>query len=277
MKRYLLAIIGITTLVGCKQASNNSEQTPTSAETEQPKEVTVVRKTIPYVGDFTNITNVSDFDIVFTEGDYSIEVEAPETVIGALRTSIDSGVITFGQLEEGKNRYLHKDSKGVGTIYVSCPELRVLAVCGKGNFKSEGCIHTSYLHAGVLDLGNIDIDSVVCETTFRYETTYNGDASFGYVSTGSDALIFQSMAGTITANMNVGGALVLNTASTGEAHITATAHQADVVALDDSRCTLDLRTDNLLLSAQGTSLVNLKGNIKHKDIKVGKRAKVLQL
>ena len=268
-------------MFGCQQHTGSNTQSETK-QSEASSDVavesqSVIKKQVPYIGDFFQITNMSDFDIEFTQGDYDVVIEAPATIANILRTSFDCGIITFSQLEEARHTtYNTSLSQSIGTIHVSCPDLQVVAVCGKGNFHTTSPIHSSSLHIGLLSTANISLDSVVCDDFFKYETSNDGNATFSYVQTGGDATLLPNNNGLTSAHINAKGALYVNTGGNGQNTITAHARTADIGTMDASTCTLTLDADSLHLFALGESTVCLSGDIRNKEIKQSKNATVTE-
>lgn len=278
MNRCFLAIAVSIMLVGCQLQSKDSEVVKTDDVADVPKELPVVRRVIPFMGTFFQITNVSDFDIVFTPGDYSVEVEGPEALIDALNSTVDSGIITFSQREGGRSSsYVNGKVNGMGTIYVSCPQLQILAVCAGGSFRSEGTIHTPMLHVGMLSVASIDMDSVCCDDRFIYETSNDGNASFGHIRAGGDVTMYMSDNGTVHADIQTPETLFINSGAKSVSYLSGTAAQVEMIALGQSDCHLGISADKLVLTAQDQSRVELSGRLRQKDIKQGTKACVTEV
>ena len=104
MNKYFITTIAAIIMFGCQQHTGSNTLSETK-QSEASSDVavesqSVIKKQVPYIGDFFQITNMSDFDIEFTQGDYDVVIEAPATIANILRTSFDCGIITFSQLEE---------------------------------------------------------------------------------------------------------------------------------------------------------------------------------
>ena len=277
MNRCFLAIVVSIMLVGCQLQSKDSDAAKTVGASETPKSMPVVRRTIPFMGTFYQITNVSDFDIVFTPGDYNVEVEGPEALLGALNSTVDSGIITFSQSEGGKSSsYISGKTNGLGTIYVSCPQLQILAVCSGGSFRSEGTIHTPSLHVGMLSTASIDMDSVCCDDRFIYETSNDGNASFSSIQAGGDVTMYMSDNGTVRADIQTPGTLFVNTGAKSVSYLNGRASRVDMISLGHSDCRLGVAADKLVLSAQDQSHVEISARYKQHDIKQGRNARVTE-
>ncbi len=281
MNKYFIATIAAITMVGCRQHNDVNEQDesrqPDVQAVESSESVVTERRQVPYIGDFFQITNMSDFDIEFTQGDFNVEVEAPAAAADVLRTSFDSGIITFSQPEGDRHTiYTTNMPQSIGTIHVSCPNLKVVAVCGKGCFRSTGPIHSSSLHIGLLSTADISLDSVVCDDFFKYETSDDGSAIFSYVKAGGDLTLLASNNGHTTAYVCSDGALLVNTGGNGQNTITAQAPTSEITAMDASTCNLTIDTDSLMVYALGESKISLGGNIRKKEIKRSSKATVTE-
>lgn len=276
MNRYFLAIVVTMLVVGCRQSASDEKTEKNTVTASASAVMQTVRRQLPYVGAFNQITNVSDFDIVFTEGDYNVELEAPEALADALHMTLDSGVLTLSQLEEGKSSTYRKGASGtMGTIYVSCPELRMLAVCGSGSFRSEGTIHTPQMHVGTLSLGAIEMDSVVCEGTFIYETSNDGDAIFRHIQAGSDVTFFTSDNGTTTAHVNTPGTMVINSGNKAVASFKGRAAKVEAITLGQATLNIDVDTEMLELTAVDKSTITIGQGVKQRDINKSSTATVI--
>jgi hypothetical protein len=273
MNNVFWTIIGVLLLVSCNQSSSNSN-TPKNEDSTPPSQLAPkVRKPLSFSGTFYQITCLGSPDIVFTEGDYSIEAEAPENVFNAINVNVDSNVLTISiDYEEslGLNRF--KDSSPV-TLYVSCPSLQLLATCGTGNFKSIGTIHNEDMHVGCLGTGSIELDTVITTGTFKYESSDDGNAVFRHIRSTQDCKLLLSGAGNTTADVDVASQLIIQNDHTGNVSVSGKAKTADVTLLQNCNCVAAFDADQLNLSAIRGNVV-LKGKYAHKDIYQGKHAKV---
>jgi len=273
MNKVFLTIIGALLLVSCNQSGSNSNASKNEESTPPSMPAPKVRKPLNFSGTFYQITSLGTPDIIFTEGDYSIEAEGPENVLNVIKVNVDSNVLTVSiENEESLGLDRFNGSSPV-TLYVSCPSLQLLATCGTGNFKSIGTIHNEEMHIGCLGTGTIELDTVVTTGTFKYESSGDGNAVFAHVRTAQDCRLMLSGAGNITADVDVAGQLLIQNEYTGNVSVSGKAKTADVTLLEDCNCVAAFDADQLNLSAIRGNVV-LKGKYAHKDVHQGKNAKV---
>ena len=275
MNKAFLTIISALLLVSCNQSGSTSSTPKDEASTLSFQAAPMVRKPISFSGTFYQITCLGRPDIVFTEGDYSIEAEAPENVFNAIKVNVDSNVLTINiENEELLGLEQFHDGSPV-TLYVSCPSLQALAMCGSGNFRSVGTIHNEEMHVGNLGTGAIELDTVVTTGKFKYECSDDGNAVFRHVRVAQDCKLLLSGSGNTTADVDVAGQLIVQNDYKGNVSVSGKAKTADVTLLEDCNCVAAFDADQLTLSAIRGNVV-LKGKYAHKDIHQGKNAKISQ-
>ena len=289
--KYYVMAIAVSMLAACGgQADGGSGSAPESGETPVADAATVddaaadsmltsVTTVIPFAGQFHSITNVSDVDIEFREGDYSIEVEGPDYMTDMLRVSVDSDVLTVSQLEEGKsNAFARKMDLRSGVVRVSCPDLRMVAVCGGGNFRSVGAIHSASMHVGTLSHAKIQMDTVSVDGTFLYETSNDGDAEFRYIDARGDATVYASDGGKTTLSVRTLGDFTLNGGANADVKLRVDASRVDLLTVGNCRVDMGLATDSLRVEAFDKSNVKLTWpqEPRNKNIKKGKNAVVTE-
>jgi len=274
MNRVFLAIIGILMLASCNQSGPTSQSAKDETKPTEVREPERIRKHITFSGTFYQITHLGSLDIVFTEGDYSIEAEGAENMLNSLHIDIDSNVLTVSIENEeslGINSFVNSSSPV--TLYISCPSLQTLAVCSTGSFKSVGPIHTTDMELGILDTGCIELDTVFTTGSFNYESSGSGNAIFHHIRTQHDCSLMPSGGGDITADVDVADKLLIQNENTGNILVSGKAHQAELVILEESNCVAQFDADQLKLTALMGN-VTLKGKYSHKEIHQGKNAKV---
>jgi len=270
MNRVFLAIIGILMLISC----NQSGPTNTPDRNESKNIVERVRKPLSFSGTFYQITNIGSPNIIFTEGDYSIEAEGPSNILNSVNINVDSHVLTvYIKNEESLSMNQYANVTSPVTLYVSCPSLQILANCGTGNFTSVGSIHTPDLQVGCLGTGAIDMDTVITTGTFRYESSDDGDATFHYIQAQQDCNLLISGKGNTTAHVDIAENLLVENDNRGNIVLSGRTHKADINILGESNCVADFDADQLDLTALRGNVV-LKGKYKQKNIHQGKNAKI---
>ena len=100
MKRIFFAVFSIVMLVSCNQSGQQNTPAKNDANQSENREVEKVRRPISFSGTFYQITNIGSPDIVFTEGDYSIEAEGPSSMVNAVNIDVDCNVLTVSMNNE---------------------------------------------------------------------------------------------------------------------------------------------------------------------------------
>ena len=273
MNKVFLTIIGVLLLVSCNPSGSKKEPSNNNATNERAMPVAKVRKPLSFSGTFYQITNVGSANIVFTEGDYSIEAEAPENIFNVVNVNVDSNVLTVSIENEGTLGLDRFSGSSQITLYVSCPSLQLLAVCGTGNFQSVGTIHNDNMHVGCLGAGSIDLDTVMTTGLFKYESTGDGNAVFRHIHTTQECKLLLSGVGNTTADVDVADRLLVQNDFTGNVSVSGKAKVAELTLLEKSNCIAAFDADCLNLTALRGDVV-LKGKYKQKNVHQGKHAKV---
>ena len=273
MNKVFLIIIGVLFLVSCNSSGTKNEPVKNNDTNEPDVQVTKVRKPLSFSGTFYQITNVGSPDIVFTEGDYSIEAEAPENLFNVINVNVDSNVLTVYIDNEGQLGLDRFNSVSPVTLYISCPSLQLLAVCGTGSFRSVGTIHNENMHVGCLGTGSIELDTVMTMGTFKYESSGDGDAIFRHIQDAEECSLLLSGEGNTTADVDVPNRLLVQNDHTGNVSVSGKAKVAELTLLEECNCEAAFDADQLYLTALRGNVV-LKGKYKQKDVHQGKNAKI---
>ena len=258
---------------------------PTGEKTNQLKDkeiqdtttvkTNIVRKIVNYAGPFYQITNIGSPDIIFQEGDYSIEVEGPENQIDAFNIDIDSYVLTVGLYKE-ENIDLHQFNRKSPhlKVYVSCPNLKAIATCSTGGFKSVGTIHTDKLIVGCIGSGTIEMDTVITTGFFRYESTGDGDATFHHIQSKGTSMLLLSGNGETKSYFDETTKLTVDANGAGLTTIEGKAQEAELTVLGNCLLKANLDASNLVVSAY-KGKVELQGKFGNKKIHQDKNAQIL--
>ena len=198
MKKYtLLYLCTALALGGCKHTAGNgtadnanADQQEQSAKKENAAKI--VRRTIPLGADFNNIMSLSGADIVFSQGDYSMEVEGDSVLMDYIATEVESHMLTVSFASERNKSLSVYDSKLNMTVYVSAPELQCVSICGKGNFTTKGLWIGDKIDMGMIGEGEFHCDSIECNN-LQYQATGKGDAYFAHIKAGQ--VHFANMSG----------------------------------------------------------------------------------
>ena len=246
MKRIFFAVFSIVMLVSCNQSGQQNTPAKNDANQSENREVEKVRRPISFSGTFYQITNIGSPDIVFTEGDYSIEAEGPSSMVNAVNIDVDCNVLTVSMNNEeriGTNQFANGPSSV--TLYISCP----------------------------LGTGTIELDTVVTTGTFKYESSGDGDALFHHIRADQDCNMLVSGRGNTTADVDIADRLLVENDNSGTVSVSGKAHKAEINILETSDCNADLNADQLDLTALRGN-ITLKGKYAKKNINQSKKAKV---
>lgn len=272
-----ICVIAITALMTlscnqkkCGENMGEDASADSSCIKEQKTEdaVSVVRKAIPFTGDFSQITNMGSPNIVFTEGECSIVAEGPEVLVNHVRVSVDSGslIVTLNS-ENNQDMNLFGMTADKLTLYISAPELRIVSTCSSGSFTAKGKVETEDFIVGTLGAGSIEFDTLVCSKSFRYEGKSVADAIFRHIDVTGQAELLGDGSGDIEADMNVNGQLLLNLNGTGTTNVSGTADGTEILSFNKSVCNVNMKVDGLLsVSSYDNSSVTFSGTYKTKQI-----------
>jgi hypothetical protein len=206
-------IIAFTTLLllgACRRAGNGNEENvgqKNTAKTETRK-LNIIKKHISIPFDFSFIINLGSVDIIYTQGNYSIEAEGDSAMLTYLVTEFDSNVLTVN-VQTDNNKDLNKFG-AISNIklYVSTPELKCVSICGNGGFESQATWRAEDIQIGVLSTGSLKLGSVEC-TTLDLQSTDIGNIDISDLQA-EDATIYSRSSATINANVNVKNLIVVN-------------------------------------------------------------------
>ena len=252
---YLLIIFLLVSCNGNRQnqpVANGSESPTPAAESAN-----VIRKSMPYVGDFIMVNNMGTVNVVYTQGPSNIEVEGPEMLVNLVKVSVDSGVLIISMSNErNKDVQIFQGNRPNVTAYVSSPNLNMIAVCSGGDFVSKGIISTDKMHIGSLSNGKIVIDSLECDE-LKFEVNSVGESTIGCARISGDCLILSSGTGKLRVeDIEVGGKLTLDD-------------------INNSTLYCKGKTADLEINNQGSGLSEFEGTYLTKNVFEGKDASVI--
>lgn len=168
-------IIGIWAILSILTACNNpvqrpNEQSGDDTSQEKVKNEKIVRRQLGTLKDFTHLTNLGSVNIIYTQGDYNMEVEGDSVLLQYLTTSFDSNLLTVSMRTDGnRDINLYGNASNV-TMYLSCPNLKCVSICGNGGFESIGKWSGDDIEVGILSTGTMRLDSIECNT-FSMQST----------------------------------------------------------------------------------------------------------
>ena len=207
-------IITALTAMSMLAACNNSAKKQTGvAEQEEAsqrrrKSENIVRQKLGTLKEFTHITNIGSVNIVYTQGEYSMEVEGDSTMLQYITTSFDSNLLTVSMRTDGNRDFnLYGNTSNV-TMYLSCPDLQCVSICGNGGFESKGKWSGDNIEVGVLDTGELHLDSIECNT-FSLQSTSVSLINIANLKANEAAILTRTSA-TIDINVDAEDFTVLN-------------------------------------------------------------------
>ena len=188
------------------------------------KKENIVRRPVATLKDFSYITNLGSVNIVYTQGDYSIEVEGDSAMLQYLTTSFDSNLLTVSMRTDGNRDFnLYGNTSNV-TMYISCPDLKCVSICGNGGFESRGTWSADDLQVGVLGTGTMSLDAIECNT-FSMQSTSISLVSIANLKA-NEATVMTRTSAIIDMNVDVEELIVLND---GKPKITLTGKAANLL------------------------------------------------
>ncbi len=240
-RKYITYIVcGACVLLGsCRPATpekspSGKESAP--AEAKQPKR-NIVRQHIAIPSTFTHITNLGSIDIIYTQGDFNIDVEGDSAMLGYLNTTFESNLLTTNIYTDNNPDINLYGSKSNIKMYISCPDLQCVSICGNGGFTSKGTWETENAQIGVFGSGALKLENVQC-STFKLESGETGAIRIKHLQA-EDASIYSHSPASIDADLNVKRLSIFNV-GTGTIHLTGHAQQTMTQHPDDPKLKLEL-------------------------------------
>ena len=211
MKYGIIITFATLLMLGACRRTTTSNEVKTDKKdvekTEQRKQ-NIIKKRISIPFDFSYITNLGSVDIIYTQGNYGIEVEGDSTTLNYLTTEFDSNILTVNlQTDNNTDINLYGSTNNI-KMYVSAPELKCVSVCGNGGFESQATWRAENIQLGVLSTGSMKIGRVEC-TTFDLQSTGIGNIDITDLQA-EDASLYSRSTATINVNMDVKNLIVIN-------------------------------------------------------------------
>jgi len=223
MKKYFtLYIFSLIALCSCNNQNNSANQ---NNETTPKRKANIITKHIPIGAEFTHLTSVSGADIVYSQGDYNMEVTGDSAVIQYLETNFDSNILTLSLGSERNPELNAYEGKQNVTINISAPYLQCVAICSSGSFTSRGKWSGEKIELGIIGSGNFSCDSIDCKI-FDLQSSGKGNADFTHIQ--AESIHFSSTAETgIKADIETDLIMAENQGTT-DFHITGHAKNKEI-------------------------------------------------
>lgn len=199
-KNTLLYFITAMALCSCNNGNNSEKKESDTSKEEVKTEENIITKTVPLMGEFTHITAVTGANIIYTQGNQSMEITGDSSFIQTLKPDIDSGVLTISMGSElNSDLDLFERNHNV-TINISAPSLKCVTICSSGNFTSKGLWTGDKIEFGIIGTGNFTCDSIECKM-FDFQSSGSGNAAFAHIKA-ETIHVANSRGSNVTANIN---------------------------------------------------------------------------
>lgn len=178
MKKFTVFYIsGIMALCSCGNQNNATNQ---KTENTPHREPNIITKHIPIGAEFTHLTSVSGANIVYTQGDYALDITGDSAIIQHLEADFDANILTLSLANERNSDLNAYEGKQNVTINVSAPNLQCVSICSSGDFISKGMWKGEKLEFGIIGSGNFYCDSIDCNI-FDMQSTGRGQGEFAHI------------------------------------------------------------------------------------------------
>lgn len=240
-RKYITYIIcgACALFFSCRPATpgkDHSGKESTSIEAKQSKR-NIIRQHIAIPSTFTHITNLGSIDIIYTQGDFNIDVEGDSAMLRYLDTTFESNLLTTNIYTDNNPDINLYGNKSNIKMYISCPDLQCVSICGNGGFTSKGTWDTENIQIGVFGTGTLKLENVQ-STTFKLESGETGAIRIKHLQA-EDASIYSHSPASIDANLDVNRLSIFNVGS-GPLHFTGRAQQSVIQRPKDPQLKLEL-------------------------------------
>ena len=265
IKRSFLALLAVVVMIFTACTGSDKKQNggkAAGAESQEADSARIVRRRQSCEREFFQITHIGTFDVYFTEGDYSLEYEGDSTLFPSMVAEFDSGTLTLSRRGENNIDVHAFTSRSNLKVYVSCPELRLLAACNSGSFRGFGTIHTSDMQIGVMGSGNVELDSVECNTLL-VQNNDAGNVTIASCRAQSVDLLGKG-SGNVSGGYEVEGEANLTFSGTATNDLSCKAKDVTLLSTGDGTTNLKVDCDKLNIQAVGNGTLNLDGDAREK-------------
>ena len=241
MKKQIIIPIALSLLCSCG-GNNTGKKTETKQEKNTEDSQNIMRTQLNVHGNFNQITSLGGINIIYTQGDYSFEVEGDSIAISHVKADVESGILTLYTSSDNNPELNAYGNKQNITAYISSPDLKCVALCSTGDFTSHGTWKEQNIELGVIGSGSFNLDSVECDIC-KHEATGGGDATFKHINATEDITLTSMGNSDVEADINT--ELISATTQKGKLHLTGTAKQKDLSATNKA-----LIEDNIVKNKQ---------------------------
>lgn len=243
--------MALATLLAGMTACNNAQQqnTPENNAKEQqaPAPRNIIRKPISVPDEFSFITNLGSVDIIYTQGPYSVEAEGDSTTLGFLQAEVDSHLMTVNVLSDNNTEMNKYGNTSNIKLYVSCPELKCISICGNGGFECQGTWKAEEVQLGMMGTGNMKLGKVECSKC-DLQSSAQGSLTIDQL-TADDVVLFSYGSADIDITFDVNSLVVLNEGKQ-HMHFRGNAKKVAIKKPDDHNLINELKMESIMQQAE---------------------------
>lgn len=220
----------ISVLFSCCGSHSDKENRNEKKETDGTGKSVIVRKPLNITSEFNQISNLGSIDIIYSQGDFLAELVGDSTLVNLIDADIDSNILSLSLKGERNKDINVYDGTNKITLELRTPNLKCVALCSNGSFRSTGTWKGQDIQLGIIGSGNFDIDTIEC-ATFDYQATGTGTANIRHIISDAASVTCAS-ASNVNADVNTE---TLKAASTsGKITITGKAGKKKIYESEDN-------------------------------------------
>lgn len=204
---FLLPILSLAMLTACNSTPTDKKEPEVQVKKEKRK-ANIIKKPLNIPYEFSYITNMGSVDIIYTQGDYHIDIEGDSAMLQHVDANFDSSLLTVSIRTDKNNEVNLFGTTSNVRMYVSCPELHCVSVCGNGDFESAETWKGNDIRLGMLGTGALKLGKIECKT-LTLESSNIGNVTIGDLQA-QEATIYSRSSANIDVNLNVEELTVLN-------------------------------------------------------------------
>lgn len=265
IRKSFLALLAVVVMMFTACTRSDKKQNVgnvAGTESKETDSTQIVRRRQNCEAPFFQITHIGTFDVFFTEGDYSLEYEGDSTLFPSMVAEFDSGTLTLSRRGENNTDVHAFSSRSNLKVYVSCPELRLLATCNSGSFRGFGAIHTTDVQVGVMGSGSVTLDSLECQSLLL-QNNDAGNISITNCRTCSLNVMAKGSGG-IQGAYDVEGKANLTFSGSGSNDLFCKAEEVDFLSTGSGTTGLNVDCGKLSIQTVGSGTINLEGKAREK-------------
>lgn len=247
-------------LISCTKTKKTSNPTPRPHMDNK-----TIKQNIAITDSFYQITNISSAMIDFNIGPLCVIAEGDSSTLSHLSYEFDGGILTISTPIDRNNDYKTYPILSDAVVHVSCPNLKAVAICSGGGFRSKGLLKTESIQFGGLVGGSIDVDSIECDM-FRYDGSGSTTSNFKYVKC-NDCTVCSTGSSSISLCVNSKNASYFDISGSTTIKSTISSPIIKSIIETQGSVSYDIETETLSLRAlKGT--INLCGHATTPEINV---------